>query len=197
MDEWVEKYAEVPQRQRLMLVGLIVVGLPAVHYFIFYSGQEVRLNGVTRQLGQQESIRNEKKSVAQNREQYEAKLAELQRKLDEARTKLPDRAEVPALLAELGNRGQEIGLEILEFNPLAEETKGFYAEIGFQMRVRGSYHEVAMFLDAIGRMDRIVNVTDLRLTEPEAQNAKIVVAGAFDVKTYRFLSADEEKGAGK
>jgi hypothetical protein len=35
-------------------------------------------------------------------------------------------------------------------------------------------------------MDRIVNVTGISMTSPEAVNQKIIVQGEFTIKTYRF-----------
>ena len=66
------------------------------------------------------------------------------------------------------------------------QDKGFYAEIGFDMAVKGSFHEIATFIDSISQLQRIVNVTDLTMSTPVQQNSKIVVNSTFKVKTYRF-----------
>ena len=54
------------------------------------------------------------------------------------------------------------------------------------MKLRGSFHEIATFVDAIGKMDRIVNVAGVSMTNPKSVNQKIIVQGAFTIKTYRF-----------
>ena len=101
--------------------------------------------------------------------------------------KLPDSADVPQLLAQLGGRARQTGLAIDEFKPLDEKIKDFYAEIGFKMKARGSFHEVAMFSDSLIKLDRIINVSNLKLERPEDKNSKVVVSSSFDVKTYRFV----------
>ena len=109
------------------------------------------------------------------------------------RARLPDNADVPQLLAQLGSHARSTGLFISEFKPMAEAGKGFYAEIPFGMTVRGSYHEIAMFLDSIAKLDRIINVTSLTMGSPETQNAKVVVNASFNLKTYRFTKAGKKK----
>jgi type IV pilus assembly protein PilO len=53
--------------------------------------------------------------------------------------------------------------------------------------VAGSYHEIGNFIDSIGKLDRIINVTDISMTNPKTQNQKIIVQSKFNIKTYRFV----------
>ena len=62
---------------------------------------------------------------------------------------------------QVGNRAWDVGLSIDRFEPLGETTKDFYSEI-LTMRLKGTYHEIATYIDSIGKMDRIVNVTGIR-----------------------------------
>ncbi|MEM6730432.1 MAG: type 4a pilus biogenesis protein PilO, partial [Myxococcota bacterium] len=74
--------------------------------------------------------------------------------------------------------------------------KGFYAEVGVNMEVAGSFHEIGTFVDAVGKMDRIVNVRDIRMTRPQTVNSKVVVNSKFSIATYRFVN-EESKPRGK
>lgn len=193
MDQLVEKYSALPQSQRFLGVILILAGLIAGHYYLVYTDQQSQLAQLTQQYKKKQTIKNTKENIAQNRSTYEKKLAELQQLLDEARAKLPDSADVPQLLAQLGSRARQTGLAIESFEPLKEASKGFYAEIAFRMKAKGSYHEIAMFIDSIGKLDRIINVSDLTMGNPETLASKVIVSSTFDVKTYRFI----QESAGK
>ena len=113
---------------------------------------------------------------------YEARFKQLQQELAHARSVLPDTADVPQLLSHLGNKAHETGLQIDFFEPQEETDKGFYSEITFGMKLRGSFHEIATFVDAIGKMDRIVDVAGVSMTNPSSVNQKIIVQGLFDFK---------------
>ncbi len=41
----------------------------------------------------------------------------------------------------------------------AESAEGFYARIPINMAVQGNYHEIAMFMQEVANLRRIVNVT--------------------------------------
>ena len=122
-----------------------------------------------------------------------AKLAKLQKQLDLAGAQLPDSADVPQLLAKLGERARQTGLMIEEFKPSAEKQKEFLSEISFHMRVKGSYHDIAMFIDSIGRLDRIINIANLAMDNPKTEASKVIVSSKFDVKTYCFNQEKKNK----
>ena len=60
------------------------------------------------------------------------------------------------------------------------------------MEVKGAYHEVATFIDSVGKLDRIVNVAGLSLENPKTVNKKIVVDAKFTLSTYRFIGEKTE-----
>jgi len=58
---------------------------------------------------------------------------------------------------------------------------------GFPMTVTGNFHEIATFFDSLGRMRRIVNVTDIVLSEPKDVNGKVVLSAKFLATTFMFV----------
>jgi type IV pilus assembly protein PilO len=107
---------------------------------------------------------------------------------------LPEEKDIPKLLTQVNTLGQQNGLEFLLFRPAPPVRKGFYAEMPIDVRVEGEYHTLGGFLDKVSKLERIVNVSDFRVTPLPAQeqvkkgNRTIVV----DLKatTFTFL----EKG---
>jgi type IV pilus assembly protein PilO len=66
------------------------------------------------------------------------------------------------------------------------------------MTVQGNYHEVATFLDSVGRLRRIVNVNNLTLEQPKDQNGKMVLTAKVLATTFMFVdpgSAADPKNA--
>jgi len=102
------------------------------------------------------------------------------------RAQLPDQADVPQLLAQLGARARQSGLSIEEFTPSGEADKGFYFEIPFNVKVTGSFHEISTFIYSVGHMDRIMNVSNLQMQNPRIADSQVSVSAEFTIKTYRF-----------
>lgn len=197
MDKLIEKYAKVPAKQRYAAAALIVAALVVGFWQLVYSEQIAQVEQLEGQYRQLEQERAEKQAYVDNLAKYEARLTELQQRLNEARAQLPDDADVPQLLAQLDNRARQAGLEIARFEPRGEQPQDFYAEVGFEMKVRGSYHEIGSFVDSVGKLDRIVNVMGISMTDPKTENQKVLVTGDFTIKAYRFIEGTAQAPAKK
>ena len=193
MEEILEKYAKVPKQQRYAaIVGVLIVTIGG-YYWLMHRPKVQHLQERQQKYEQLEKERLEKQAYIDNLAKYQARLNELQDELDGARAKLPDATEVPQLLAQLDNKGRQAGLDIVKFEPKDAGKRDFYEELNFNLLVRGSYHEIASFVDSVGKLDRIVNVNSISLTKPQTKNKKIVLSSDINVRTFRFLEKAGKK----
>ena len=205
MQEQLDKVLEFleklnPKQKWGGLAAIIIVLCGAFYYFVAMdlSGKIAKAE---KEYSKLNAERIEKESYAKNLALYEAKFNELQGKLKRAQNLLPDSDEVPGLLSSLSGLGETVGLTIERFVPKNEELFSFYAAIPFNLTVHGNYHDIAMYIDAISRLDRIVNVSNIEMSSPKVVNKKIVLDSQFVITTYRFLkegeSAEADNGKGK
>ena len=104
---------------------------------------------------------------------------------------LPEKQEIPALLAGISQAGQVVGLEFLLFQPKAEIKKDFYAEIPVSIQVAGNYHNVGLFFDKVATLPRIVNIQEIKITSLKGSDELITSCSAV---TYKFIDeAPQEK----
>jgi len=192
-----DRYAKTPPRQRYAVFGLVVALAIGAFYYVFYSGDVERLQGKEAENRKLEEERAEKQAYVDNLARYEARLSDMQRNLNAARAQLPDAADVAQLLAQLGNKARQAGMTIEKFEPQGETAKDFFAEIAFALTVRGSYQDITSFIDAVGKLDRIINVSDISIGTPKTQNKKVILNGTFRLKTYRFISTEPVAGGKK
>jgi type IV pilus assembly protein PilO len=61
------------------------------------------------------------------------------------------------------------------------------------MQVRGGYHQVAQFLDRVGKLDRIVNVSNIVVKAPKVVDEDLILEANSRVTTFRFLSEAERQ----
>ena len=193
MNDLIERLLAMEPRQKL---GLIVGGplLILVLYYVFILGPRVMETSELRQrVTQMEEDRARKQARTADRDKAVAQLQEVETALARAMTQLPDRKEIPDLLSSISLLGRDSGLDILVFRQRPEAYREFYAEVPVEMEVRGTYHQVAAFLDQVGRLDRIVNVSNIEVTKPEIEGGDLVLKARSRVTTFRFLSEDERK----
>jgi type IV pilus assembly protein PilO len=115
--------------------------------------------------------------------------------LDLALAELPNQKEIPTLLTNIASLAKDNGLDVLLFRPGGEINKGFYAEVPVQLKLVGSYHEVAMFFYHVGNMSRIVNINNLNMGGAKADGGRNLLAVDCLATTFRFIEgAQGQKG---
>jgi type IV pilus assembly protein PilO len=55
------------------------------------------------------------------------------------------------------------------------------------MTVTGNFHEIATFFDSLGRLRRIVNISDILMDQPKDVGGKVVVNAKFLATTFMFV----------
>jgi len=136
-----------------------------------------------------------KRNIANDLNRFRRQRELLQQKFQEARAELPDTNRIDDLLQALQEKAAKAGLVIAKVEPKAivPAVPGeFYAKIPLGLEVAGNFHEVATFLDALGHMQRIVNVTDIVLDNAKDVNGRVILSAKFTVTTFMF---DEPKAS--
>jgi type IV pilus assembly protein PilO len=185
-------FTNIPNRQIYILLAVIAAGLVAADLYFLMMPMWEEKGKLETDLAKLQADLAQKQAVAANRPQLEAEMKELERHLAAALVKLPEEKDIPRLLTQVNTLGQQSGLEFQLFRPGALVRKGFYAEVPIDMRVAGQYHTLGLFLDRVSKLERIVNVSDIKVAPLSAQQqlgGRTVVA-ELKATTYTFL----EKG---
>lgn len=207
MEQLIERIAKAPLGLKIGVVAGALVLVTALSYFVFslpygpsISEIEVRIKRAEAEQVRLERDFTEKQAIANDLNRFRKEKELLEQRLDEALAELPEEKNIDELLGLFQDRAQKAGLEISTITPEAEKSEGFYARIPIPMTVTGNYHEIATFFDSLGRLKRIVNVSDISMSAPKDLAGKMVVDAKFMVTTYMFLNqakAPAKKGGAK
>jgi len=160
-------------------------------YFFLYAPRSDEISKLAQEIENGRVERDKKKKEVANIPKLKQQMVELDGRLKEAVAQLPDRKEIPDLLSTISSKVKEAGLEILVFRPRGENLQEFYAEIPVDIVVRGGFHNVVTFFDEVGRMSRLVNISNIELRNPKASGDLMVMEGSSLATTFRFLDEAE------
>ena len=191
MKELLDRILDLPRQQKIGVLAGLVVAILLLDYFLFYSPRSDEISKLTQEVESQRNERDKKKKEAANIPKLKEQMARLDGRLKEAVAQLPDRKEIPDLLSSISNKVKESGLDILIFRPRAENIQEFYAEIPVDIVVRGGFHNVATFFDEVGRLNRLVNIANIELRNPKANEDQVIMDVSTVATTFRFLDEAE------
>jgi type IV pilus assembly protein PilO len=184
---------KLPKPQKMgILIGIVAL-LTGLYVYLYFLPKSEEIQQKRDLLTKKQAELAEQKKIVANLPKFQKELSDLEGKLKEALSQLPDKKEIPRLLADISQQAIDSGLEILLFKPKPEAPKEFYAEIPVEMELLGNYHEVALFFDRVGRLPRIVNIKGITMKKPTDRDGKIVVTGSCTATTFKFL---EESAGG-
>lgn len=187
MNPKVEKLLKLPLYQRLLiLAGLVVVVMGVFVWFLWLPEYE-KLEGMDQEIVRLEADYIQKKQIADNLPKFKEEFAKMEKLLEVALTQLPNKKEIPSLLTNLATLAKDSGLEVVTFTPRGEVSKGFYAEVPASVDLVGSYHQIAEFAQAVGKLSRIVNLSDLDLSTPKIEGSTAILRIKCTVTTFRFV----------
>ena len=196
MDEIIDKVLKAPPLQRWGGLAAALVILTILNFVLMVRPELTTLESQAAQQRVLDSQLQEKSEIAQNLNERRREMDVLQQKLDEALAELPEAADLDELLAQLNEIGRKSGLEISAVEPAPEESAQIYVKIPIKMALTGNYHEIAMFLQSLANLRRIVNVNNIQLGSPTLKSEKVVLNSSFVATTFRFLdpkAAQQEK----
>jgi type IV pilus assembly protein PilO len=178
---------KLPLGQKIAALVLIVGGITAANYFLVVQPEYEQLQRQEAVLRGLEDDLTQKQAIANNLAQFKHEKEILERRLQQALTELPNEANIGELIRSLAEIGQKAGLTINDIAPQGEQKQSFYASIPIVMAVTGNYHEIGVFLDALSKLPRIVNVTNIKMGTPKMSGDKLVVGASYVATTFRFL----------
>ncbi len=204
MEKLLERIAGAPTGLKIGVVAAFAVLVTAVNYFAVgiptfgapVSELDQKIEVAARESRKLDQEYEEKKAIANNLNQFRREKELLEERLRDALAELPNDKRIDELLQQFQDRATKAGVEILTIEPQAQVVEGFYARLPIPIAVQGDYHEIATFLDGIGRLQRIVNVNNLTFDQPKDLSGRVVLNAKFLATTFMFVDAKDQPAQG-
>jgi type IV pilus assembly protein PilO len=178
----------------LILVGLYVPGLPLQKVRTDLANAQATLKPLDTEVA---SLRVYK----QRRTELQSQMDALQKQLATLQTIVPEEKESDQFILMLQSAALSSGVSIRSLTAMPVATKPYYFEMPFTIEADGPYYSVLDFFSRLGRLSRIINVGDLKLTAVGTTAGKFhmvsgtSVTGTFTITTF-FTSAASAGTAG-
>jgi type IV pilus assembly protein PilO len=191
----IDKIGKLSRLYRILIsLGIFAVLIGPFIYFIYKPKLE-KINELNKEYETLETKLVKFQNKARQLKKWKAKMEEAKEEFYVVKKKLPEKKDIPSLLASISRSGQDAGLEFLLFKPNPERNKEFYAEIPVSIKVTGSYHNVALFFDKVSRLSRIVNFDDIKMVNTKKKGD--ILTTSCTAITYRFIETKPQKSKKK
>ncbi len=195
-----EKIEGLSKPQRIgIYAGVLVVIIGLSIWLLLYPKYD-KIGTLEKQLASvQQELAKAKKNAAELND-WRNKMKQKEAQYKQVMRALPEKEEIPSLITGISQAGKDAGLEFLLFQPKPENRKDFYAEIPVDISVSGTYHQVAVFMDKVANLPRIVNIRNIKMAPQSKQDGGSTLTTVCQAVTYKFVEqapAQPKKGGPK
>jgi type IV pilus assembly protein PilO len=130
--------------------------------------------------------------------EFRSQVSELETRLAGLRAVLPEEKDAADLLNRMQTVAAQSNLSIKSFKPGATVTKQLHAEWPINLELDGTYHNLAMFFDRVGKFTRIVNISGLDVKGKDKPEPNSTITASCVATTFVLLDkpgAPPAKGA--
>jgi type IV pilus assembly protein PilO len=183
----------------LSVAPAIVISALVVILLILPRHKEIqRLNGeITKQENEMaiDQVKAAKLSTLKTENEKKKK------RLDELKLQLPEEKEVSGLLRQVSDLSIRAGLRIISWKPeqKRDHPSGTIYEIPVSVELTGSYNNLGVFYSSITKLNRIVNISDIKISDPKPERNEAIDRITFKATTFSAISEQEmtEKAGAK
>jgi|SRR5579863_3192807 len=161
-------FNEIPAsiKQWTSLIGGAVLLTGALYFTVFKTEREA--NAASEQkLATKMRENAELESYRPKLAEMDRQVASLKQQLEIERHIVPDEKEVDNFIKMLDSEAVKAGIEIRRYTAKPVSTKEFYSELPFEMELDGPYYSMVNFFDQVGKLERIVNISNLLVATPK------------------------------
>jgi len=167
-------------------VALAVVGCGLFYY---YYEQPLRADIAGRQT-QLEALRTDIAkglTTAKKLPEFRQEVSDLESRLANLKAILPEEKDAADLLNRMQTVAAQSSMTIKGFKPSPTVTKQLHAEWPIALELEGTYHNLAIFFDRVGKFTRIVNISGLDVKGKDKPDPNTTITATCVATTFVLL----------
>ena len=189
-----ETFKNLTKKQKLVLSGLLVVLFCSAFIWFVFIPKNNEIVRLEREIAALNNDINVHRIKVRRLAQLKRENRILKAQLKGLQEQLPPEAEVALLLKQVSEIGGRSGLDFKLWRPgpRVVSDSALYIEIPVNIEVAGSYHSVGVFFDKIGKLKRIINVSNIQMSAPKMQRGRVTIQTRFSATAFASVEKDRQ-----
>lgn len=181
------------------LGAFVLLACTGIGLFYWYYERDFRTEMATREA-QLEMLRADiakGKTTAQKLPEFRAQVGDLESRLESLSAVLPEEKDAADLLRRMQTVAAQSNLTIKGFKPSPVVMKQLHAEWPIALELDGTYHNLAVFFDRVGKFTRIVNISNLTVEGKNSPLPTSTISATCVATTFVLLEKPNPAAATK
>jgi type IV pilus assembly protein PilO len=169
-------------------VGVFFVMATGVLYWVvFFTDISSKIESATRHAAEMQTELAKQQQAQAGYLVDRDELVMRQQRQRELNKVLPADSEAAAFLSSIQQVSNVSGIDLQGWKPEEEQSQAFFAKVPMRLELSGRFHQVAKFMYEVGRLDRIINVENIELSDPKVDGDDVVLKARCLATTFHSL----------
>ena len=171
------------------ILAFVVLALGGCGAFFYYYEMPARADMAARQMQLVALKADIAKGLATAKKlpEFRSQVSELENRLSSLKAVLPEEKDAADLLNRMQTVAAQSNLTIKSFKPGVTVTKQLHAEWPITLELDGTYHNLAIFFDRVGKFTRIVNISALDVKGKDKPERNSTITATCVATTFVLL----------
>jgi type IV pilus assembly protein PilO len=176
----------VPKGLKIVLAFLPSVIIAIIVLLAFVSPMTKEFKQIKKDIAKQEEDIKKYQALVDKLEILKVENEALKKKLDKLSEYLPEEKEVSSLLKQISDVAFTSDVDIISWKPEARKahSSGIVEEIPFSVTMSGDYHSFGDFFSNLSQLNRIVNLSDIKIAVEKSRGKKMSLNIGFKAVTF-------------
>jgi len=166
-----------------VVIAVVIFGM---FFLLYYRPKNNELKNISSERIRTE---NEVKILNQKEKELQAiekELITMNIKLNQLETIIPQKEEIDIILRRIQELAYDSRINIREFISKPLIDKEYFSEKPINMKISGSYHNLATFFNQLANFSRLFNIENFKITALRDQSDFSTISATTTAKTYIF-----------
>jgi len=183
----VERLVKLPWYQKALILGVGALIIIILYFTLLDRKYQTKINELNGQIAKLDKDITDLRTVERDLPKFERQNALLIKQLEKAKTKLPSKSQIDALLKEVTERATKNNIDVSTFEKKQETKRELYVEVPVEIKMKAGFFQTMIFLNELARLERIVNVDNLSIKSNKIGNLETT----YTLNAYRFQEEGE------
>lgn len=184
--DFLEQFSKQPLAAKIGILVILLVAIFVIEFWVILDPKKQELKGLEKKREDLKVQLLENQAIAENLPKFQEEVNILNEQLKQAVALLPNEADVHSLFRQLSIVAKKTNIDLLSFKPAGQNSHGFYNDLSMDLKIDGTYHDIAMFIDQVGKLSRIVNVSNIVFSSIRPSGNAIFLTVNCRATTFMF-----------
>jgi len=157
-------WSEMPVKNKLLIMVVAAVALSGLLYYFYYKPISDQNEATAKQVAGLKAENDSLSPYESKLKDLDVQIGNLSQQLEQMKQIVPDEKEADNFIRMVSATANASGIEVRSYATKPTASKEFFVEAPFDIEIDGPYYSVLGFFDKLAKLERIINVSNLQMT---------------------------------